>query len=109
MPLRGSLVVGEATADLGGLTIAYSAFHASKEYKNAQTINGLTPDQQFFLGFAHVWANNTRSEQAQLYVITDPHPAPQYRVNGTLKNMPAFKKAFNVPMHLMNKNQCVIW
>lgn len=109
LSLKGSLVVGEATADLGGLTLAYLAFHASKEYKNAPVVNGLTPDQQFFLGFAHVWANNIRPEQAHLYVMTDPHPPAQYRVNGTLRNMPAFKKAFTVPDSLMSKKQCVIW
>ena len=54
--VQGKLVTGEATADLGGLTLAYRAFHASKAYKEAKTIDGFTPDQQFFLGAAHVWA-----------------------------------------------------
>lgn len=107
--VKGPLVVGEATADLGGLTLAYRAFHASKAYKTAPTINGFTPDQQFFLGFAHVWANNIRPEQARLLVITDPHPPAMYRVNGTLANMPAFQAAFDVPDALMSKTRCVIW
>jgi putative endopeptidase len=49
MHVQGKLVVGEATADLGGITLAYRAFHRSKEYKNAKTIDGMTPNQQFFL------------------------------------------------------------
>ncbi len=107
--VKGPLVVGEATADLGGLTLAYRAFHASEAYKTAPTINGFTPDQQFFLGFAHVWANNIRPEQARLFVITDPHPPAMVRVNGTLSNMPAFQAAFDVPDALMSKTRCVIW
>ena len=109
LAVKGPLVVGEATADLGGLTLAYRAFHASSAYKTAKTINGLTPDQQFFLGFAHVWANNIRPEQARLYIITDPHPPAMYRVNGTLANMSAFQAAFGVPDDRMNKPRCVIW
>lgn len=109
LPVNGSLVVGEATADLGGLTLAYLAFRSSKDYQNAPVVHGLTPDQQFFLGYAHVWANNIRPEQAQLYVLTDPHPPAKYRVNGTLANMPAFQRAFKLPLDSKNSKQCVIW
>lgn len=109
--LQGKLVVGEATADLGGLTLAYRAFHASDAYKKAKTIRGFTPDQQFFLGAAHVWANNIRPEQLRQMVVVDPHPPAIYRVNGTIANMPAFQKAFNIPdtSAMVNKNRCVIW
>lgn len=111
LPVQGKLVVGEATADLGGLTLAYHAFHASKAYREAKTINGLTPDQQFFLGTAHVWASNIRPEQARNLVTTDPHPPMIYRVNGTLANMPQFQAAFAIPENspMVNKNRCVIW
>lgn len=109
--VQGKLVVGEATADLGGLTLAYRAFHASDAYKKAKTINGLTPDQQFFLGAAHIWANNMRPAQERNYITTDPHPPMRYRVNGTLANMPEFQAAFkmmdNSPM--VNKKRCIIW
>jgi putative endopeptidase len=107
--VRGPLVVGEATADLGGLTLAYRAFHASRAYKHAPTLHGFTPDQQFFLGYAHVWANNIRPEQARLLVITDPHPPAMCRVNGTLANMPEFQAAFHVPSTQRIKKRCVIW
>ena len=111
MHVQGKLVVGEATADLGGITIAYRAFHRSKEYKNAKTINGMTPDQQFFLGTAHVWATNIRPQQLRNQVTTDPHPPAQYRVNGSLANIPQFQQAFNIPDHspMVNENRCVIW
>lgn len=110
-PVQGKLVVGEATADLGGLTLAYRAFHASKAYKTAQTIGGLTPDQQFFLSAAHVWAMNIRPEQAQNLVTTDPHPPAIFRVNGTLANMPIFQTIFKVPNNsqMVNRKMCKIW
>ena len=111
LPVNGELVVGEATADLGGLTLAYRAFHASNAYKNAKTINGFTPDQQFFLGAAHAWANNMRPEKALNLITIDPHPPAMYRVNGSLANMPAFQAAFHIPDQspMVNPRRCVIW
>ena len=111
MPVNGELVVGEATADLGGLTLALRAFHASPAYKQAKTINGLTPDQQFFFGAAHAWANNVRPEEARRLVTIDPHPPAMYRVNGTLANMPAFQEAFKIQdsSPMVNPKRCVIW
>ncbi len=111
LSIQGPLVVGEATADLGGVMLAYRAFHASKAYQTAVSIHGFTPDQQFFLGVAHVWANNVRPEQMQHLVTVDPHPPAKYRVNGTLVNIPQFKLAFPVPKGspMMNQHVCVIW
>ena len=109
--VQGHLVTGEATADLGGLTLAWRAFHASAAYRKAKTIDGFTPDQQFFLGAAHVWASNIRPQAERAQVETDPHPPAIYRVNGTLANMPQFQKAFHVPddSPMVNKHRCKIW
>ncbi|HVA56231.1 MAG TPA: M13 family metallopeptidase [Gammaproteobacteria bacterium] len=109
--VQGKLVTGEAIADLGGLKLAWRAFHASPYYKNAKTIDGFTPDQQFFLGAAHVWASNIRPAEARNRVTTDPHPPAMYRVNGTMANLPQFQQAFHVPKNspMVNKNICVIW
>ena len=109
--IQGDLVLGEATADLGGLTLAWRAFHASKGYKDAKTIDGFTPDQQFFLGAAHVWADNMRPEELIRLVTTNPHPPALYRVNGTLANMPQYQQAFSVPdgSPMVNAKRCVIW
>lgn len=109
--VQGQLVVGEAAADLGGIILAYKAFQRSNEYKNAKTIEGITPDQQFFLGTAHVWAMNIRPQQLRNQVTTDPHPPAVFRVNGSLANIPQFQAAFNIPNNspMMNANRCVIW
>jgi putative endopeptidase len=111
MPIQGKLVVGEAVADLGGLILAYKAFHASNAYKTAKTIQGMTPDQQFFLSAAHVWAGNIRPEQAQNLATTDPHPPMKYRVNGSFANMPQFEAAFGIktPSAMVAVKRCVIW
>lgn len=111
MHVQGKLVVGEATADLGGITLAYKAFHRSNEYKQAKTIDGMTPEQQFFLGVAHVWATNMRPQQMRNQVTTDPHPPAQFRVNGSLANIPEFQAAFGIPDNspMVNKPRCVIW
>lgn len=111
MHVQGKLVVGEATADLGGIMLAYRAFHRSNAFKEAKVIDGMTPDQQFFLGVAHVWATNVRPEQLRNQVTTDPHPPAQYRVNGSLANMPEFQNAYKLPddSPMVNKPRCSIW
>lgn len=109
--VQGKLVVGEATADLGGIILAYRAFLHSNAYKNAETIDGFTPEQQFFLGVGHSWATNIRPEQMRNQLTTDPHPPAKYRVNGSLANIPEFQAAFKLPDNslMVNKKRCVIW
>jgi putative endopeptidase len=111
MHIQGKLVVGEAAADLGGINLAYKAFKGSEKYKTAPTLGGFTPDQQFFISSAHVWAMNIRPQQLRNQVTTDPHPPAQYRVNGSLANIPQFQQAFNIPNDspMVNKKRCLIW
>ena len=93
---NGKLVEGESIADLGGLTIAYAALQKTLGGKAAAApIDGFTPDQRFFLGWAQVWASNMRPEYARMIVNTNPHPLDSYRVNAPVSNMPAFSKAFD--------------
>jgi len=92
---KGPLVVGESVADLGGLTVAYAAYQRSLQGKpRPKDINGFTPEQRFFLGWAQVWAQNIRPEAARLRTATDPHPLGRFRVNGPLSNMQSFASAF---------------
>ena len=109
--VQGKLVTGEETADLGGMMLAWRAFHASSAYKDAKTIDGFTPDQQFFLGAAHVWASSMRPAEARRLVTIDPHAPAVYRVNGTLVNLPQFQQAFHLPAGspMVNPHRCVIW
>jgi putative endopeptidase len=111
---KGQLVVGESVADLGGLTVAYAAYKKSLQGKaRPKNINGFTPEQRFFLGWAQVWAQNIRPEAARLRTATDPHPLGKFRVNGPLSNMPAFAEAFQCKsgeaMVRPPDKRCQIW
>lgn len=111
---NGKLVVGESIADLGGLTIAYAALQRSMRGKpRPKEIDGFTPEQRFFLGWAQVWAGNTRPEFARLLVTVDPHPLGQFRTIGPLSNMPQFAKAFDCKegdkMVRAVSQRCQIW
>ncbi len=109
---KGELVVGESVADLGGLTVAYAAYQKSLEGKpRPKNINGFTPEQRFFLGWAQVWAQNIRPEAARLRTATDPHPLGRFRVNGPLSNMPAFAQAFGCKPGdaMVRAERCQIW
>ena len=110
---NGSLVQGESIADLGGLMVAYAAFQKAMEGKPRTNIDGFTPEQRFFLGYARGWATNMRPELARVLVLQDPHPLSKFRVNGPLSNMPQFAAAFQCKdgeaMVRPEKDRCVIW
>jgi putative endopeptidase len=110
---NGKLVEGESIADLGGVTLAYAAFQKSLHGKAGEKdVNGFTPEQRFFLGFAENWAINVRPELARLQTNTDPHPLPKFRANGPLSNMVEFAKAFGCKKGdaMMRAQQvCKIW
>src|SRR5208282_5630171 len=76
---NGKLVLGESIGDLGGLAIAYAAYEKSIEGKPPKDIDGFTPEQRFFLGWAQVWGTNQRSEAARLQTNTNPHPLARFR------------------------------
>jgi putative endopeptidase len=108
---NGKLVLGESIGDLGGLAIAYAAYEKSIEGNRPKDIDGFTPEQRFFLGWAQVWGTNQRIEAARLQTNTDPHPLPQFRGNGPLSNMEAFAKAFGCKKGdaMVRENACKIW
>ncbi|WP_080239605.1 M13 family metallopeptidase [Spirosoma rigui] len=94
--LNGRLTLGENLADLGGITLAYQAFKLTKQGQGTEKIDGFTPDQRFFLGFAQVWRIKIRPETERVYVSTDPHSPAKFRVNGPLTNFAPFYQAFAV-------------
>jgi putative endopeptidase len=110
---KGKLVTGEAMGDLGGITVAYKAYHKALNGSPAPVIDGFTGDQRFFLAFARVWADQSRPEQERLQLATDPHPLSKFRANNTLENFPPFHQAFNCkqgdPMVRPVAQQCKLW
>jgi putative endopeptidase len=110
---NGKLVSGESIADLAGLKIAYAAYKKSQQGKEAKVIDGFTPDQRFFLGYAHSWAAAGRPEAERLQATTDPHPLDRFRANAPLTNLPEFATAFQCkagdPMVRADDKRCVVW
>jgi len=98
--VNGELTQGENIADLGGVKLAYAALQKALD-KNPQArqqkIDGLTPEQRFFLSYAAIWRSKQRDEDLKLRVNTDPHAPARYRVNGPLSNLTEFQTAFGVP------------
>jgi putative endopeptidase len=107
--VKGGLVTGEAIADLGGLLLAWRALHASPAFAQAKSEGGFTPEQQFFMGFGRIWAQNTRPEQERVWATTDPHPPNNFRILGTLANVPQFLPTFGAPAGTPMAGRCVIW
>jgi putative endopeptidase len=95
MHLNGRLTTGENIADLGGLAVAYQAYEHSLAGKpRPANIDGLTPEQRFFLAYAQVWRELVRPEQARVWATTDPHSPGRWRTIGPLSNLPEFAQAF---------------
>jgi putative endopeptidase len=94
--INGKATAGENIADLGGIVIGLDAFKKTKQYKEGQKINGLTPVQRYFLGYALGWQMHVRDESLASQLLTDVHSPAQYRVNGPMADVPAFYEAFGV-------------
>jgi predicted metalloendopeptidase len=109
---KGELVQGEAIADLGGLTIAFRAYHMSLQGKPAPApIDGLNGDQRFFVANARIWASNHRPEFARLLAATNEHALGKFRSIGTVSNMPEFAKTFGCKPDsaMVRAARCQIW
>lgn len=110
--VNGKLTLGENIGDLGGLNIAYTALMDSLQGKSAPAkIDGFTPEQRFFLGWAQVWAAKSTPEAERGQVLGDPHSAARWRVNGPTSNMPEFAKAFGCKagQKMVREKFCQIW
>jgi putative endopeptidase len=92
--LNGRLTLGENTADNGGLRVAYMALQKALAGQPRTKIDGFTPQQRFFLGFANVWCQNVTEAAARQLAQTDPHSPGEFRVVGSVSNMPEFAEAF---------------
>jgi putative endopeptidase len=111
--VNGKASLGENIADLGGVVIGYEAFKKTREGRTDTLIDGLTPDQRFFLAYAYSWLGQIRDESLARQVMTDVH-APQFlRVNGPLADVPEFYRAFNVrpgdPLYRPDSLRVNIW
>jgi len=110
--INGRLTLGENIGDFAGLTIAYTAYMKSLEGKpRPADLDGFTPEQRFFLGWAQVWAAKSTAEAERTQVLGDPHSAARWRVNGPMSNMPQFAKAWGCKTgdKMVRPDACLIW
>jgi putative endopeptidase len=111
--VNGAFTIGENIGDLGGLSIAYKAYHMALNGKDAPVIDGLSADQRLFMGWAQIWARKYRDENLLQRLKTDPHAPSEYRCNGIVANIPAFYSAFDVKegdkLYLPPEQRVKIW
>lgn len=111
--VNGAISLGENIGDLGGLNMAYEAYHNAVQGKQAPVLDGLTGDQRFFLSWAQVWRTKIRDEALRAQVLSDPHSPPYFRVNGAVRNMDEWYQAFNVQpgdkLYLPPEQRVKIW
>ena len=111
---NGKLVLGESIGDLAGAKIAFLAYQKSREGKGPEpTIDGFTPEQQFFIAWGQWRGDEIRMETQRTMIQGDPHPVAKYRVNGPLANLPQFAQAFeckaDAPMVRKPAERCEVW
>jgi endothelin-converting enzyme/putative endopeptidase len=112
--ISGQLTLGENIGDLGGLEMAYAAYRRHvAQHGEPPVVDGLTGDQRFFLAFAQAWRSNVREGALRERLLTDPHSPPEFRVNGIVRNVDAWYRAFNVQpgdrLYLPPEQRVRIW
>ena len=110
---NGQFTLGENIADHGGLQVSFQAMKNATKESPLDTIDGLSPEQRFFLAYANVWAGNIREEEILVRTKGDPHSLGRWRVNGALPHVSAWYEAFGVteesPMYLAPEKRVSIW
>jgi endothelin-converting enzyme/putative endopeptidase len=109
--INSKLTSGEDVADLGGTLLAWLAWKTSTKGRTLEPVDGLSPAQRFFVGYAQWACGSERPEVLRMRAITDPHSPLQYRVNGVVANLPEFGKAFacRAGQPMVHADACRIW
>jgi putative endopeptidase len=109
--INSKLTLGEDVADLGGLILAYMAWKDHIKGQKLEPIEGFTPDERFFIGYAQSWCGETRPETLRMRATVDPHSPEKYRTNGVVSNMPEFQEAFHCKTDapMVRENRCRVW
>jgi endothelin-converting enzyme/putative endopeptidase len=111
--VNGKLTMGENIGDLGGLSMAYTAYKLSLKGKEAPVIDGLTGDQRFFMAWAQVWKSKYRDEALVNLIKTNPHSPAMYRINGPLRNLAEWYAAYGIKegdkLYIKPEDRVRIW
>ncbi len=110
---NGRLTLGENLADHGGLQVAFAAFKNATKNNPLPVIDGLTPEQRFFLAYAGVWAGNITDAEIRNRTKSDPHSLGRWRVNGALPHIDAWYEAFGIKegdeMYIPKEKRLELW
>jgi putative endopeptidase len=109
--INGKLTNGEDLADLGGTLLAYLAWREDTKDQKLEPLDGLTPEQRFFVAYGQSWCTNERDEDKRLRATVDPHSPEKYRANGVVSNMTEFRAAFHCKsgQPMVRENACRVW
>ncbi|MBV9761371.1 MAG: M13 family metallopeptidase [Acidobacteriaceae bacterium] len=109
--INSSLTLGEDVADLGGTLLAYIAWKHATDQQELKPVDGLTPDQRFFVGMAQWACGDERIESRRLHATVDPHSPDEFRINGVVANLPQFGVAFGCKagQPMRRANACRVW
>jgi putative endopeptidase len=109
--ITGKLTNGEDLADLGGTLLAYLAWKEDTKNQKLEPLDGLTPEQRFFVAYGQSWCTNERDENKRLRATVDPHSPEKYRTNGVVSNMKEFREAFHCKpgQPMVRENACRVW
>jgi endothelin-converting enzyme/putative endopeptidase len=109
--INSKLTSGEDVADLGGTLLAYIAWREATKDLKLHPVDGFTPDQRYFIGFAQWACENARPEELRANAITDPHSPGKYRINGIVSDMPEFQQAFGCKsgQPMVRAKTCKVW
>ncbi len=109
--INSRLTSGEDVADLGGTLLAYLAWKKDVAGRQLQPVEGLTPDQRFFVGFAQWACENQRPENLRVSAVTNPHSPGKYRIDGIVANLPEFARAFSCKpgAAMVREKPCKVW
>jgi endothelin-converting enzyme/putative endopeptidase len=109
--INSKLTSGEDVADLGGTLLAYVAWKKATEGQDLKPIDGFTPDQRFFIGYAQWACENQRPENLRMSATLNPHSPGRYRVNGIVSDLPQFQRAFGCKagQPMVRQKMCRVW
>lgn len=130
--INPDLTMGENLADLGGVTMALTAYHqylkekqTRPELKEPMVSSMLFNEtamelhqhdegvRRLFLGYAQVWREKVCDDTVKQHLVTDPHPPATARVMIPLQNLDLWYSAFDVSedakLYLKQDDRVSLW
>lgn len=125
-PVDGTLTLGENMADLGGLAVAYQAYHDVLDdpatwsspsapfptrlayERHVERVYTYPANQLFYRTWAASWCSLRSPQRASELLHQDPHSPARWRVNGPASQSADFAVAFGCPLPA-EADVCQLW